>query len=201
MPSTDLISGTIGSVRKSGRVNPAKSGSPKDPLLKDVEATDFLQAVTCCTLWNAAREDLAAGKEGKQVRPVSAKRSTVLELPLEAYLKWADQVEEGFRLAGRFLRKECFYDQREVPYKTQLIPLAAVLAELGDRWLEPRIYDKLSRWFWCGVLGELYGGAVDTRIANDLEDLLAWIEDDDEVPRTVRDASFILIASTVCGAA
>lgn len=162
----------------------------EDPLLRDVEATDFLQAVTLLYTLECRREDLAAGKEGKQVRPVSAKRSTVLDLPLSAYQKWADRVERGFMLAGRFLRKECFYDRREVPYKTQLIPLAAVLTELGERWLEPRIYDKLSRWFWCGVLGELYGGSVDTRIANDLEDLLAWFEDDEQIPRTVRDASF-----------
>lgn len=162
----------------------------EDPLLRDVEATDFLQAVTLLYTLERRREDLAAGKEGKQVRPVSAKRSTVLDLPLSAYQKWTDRVERGFMLAGRFLRKECFYDRREVPYKTQLIPLAAVLTELGERWLEPRIYDKLSRWFWCGVLGELYGGSVDTRIANDLEDLFAWFEDDEQIPRTVRDASF-----------
>jgi hypothetical protein len=40
------------------------------------------------------------------------------------------------------------------------------------------------------VLGELYGGAVETRIANDYEELLAWFEDDKAIPRTVRDANF-----------
>jgi hypothetical protein len=40
-------------------------------------------------------------------------------------------------------------------------------------------------------LGELYGGAVETRIANDLEELLAWVYDDTaQVPRTIGDASF-----------
>jgi len=68
--------------------------------------------------------------------------------------------------------------------------LAAVMSHLKARWLEPRIYDKLGNWFWCGVLGELYGGAIETRIANDVEDLLAWIESDDIVPRTVADAVF-----------
>ena len=77
-----------------------------------------------------------------------------------------------------------------MPYRTQLVPLAAVLSRLGDRWLEPRIYDKLTRWFWSGVLGELYGGAVETRMANDYEELLDWFEDDDALPRTVREANF-----------
>jgi hypothetical protein len=70
------------------------------------------------------------------------------------------------------------------------VPLAAVLTHLEDKWLEPKIYDKLARWFWCGVLGELYGGAVETRIANDYEQLLQWFDDDTALPRTVFDASF-----------
>jgi hypothetical protein len=136
------------------------------------------------------KADLAAGKTGKQVRPVSAKRADVLELPLEAWQRWADEVERGFNLAAKFLRKECIYDRRELPYSTQIVPLAAVMARIGDHWLEPRIHDKLARWYWCGVLGELYGGAVETRIANDYEELLNWFEDDSAVPRTVQDASF-----------
>ena len=162
----------------------------KDPLLSGVESTDFLQAITLLHTLEKRRADVAAGKQGKQVAPVSAKRSSVLELPLEAYKNWAGKVEDGFRLAAKFLRKQSFYDVRELPYRTQIVPLAAVLTELGNRWLEPRIYDKITQWFWCGILGELYGGAVETRVANDLEELLAWVEDDTQVPRTIGDASF-----------
>ena len=43
---------------------------------------------------------------------------------------------------------------------------------------------------WSGVLGELYSGAVETRMANDYEELLDWFEDDDALPRTVREANF-----------
>ena len=161
-----------------------------DELLQNIEATDFLQAITLLHTRERKQQDIAEGRQGKQIRPVSAKRGSVLELPLEAYTRWADAVERGFRLAGRFLRKECFYDRRELPYRTQVVPLAAVLTLLGERWLEPRIYDKLARWYWCGVLGELYGGAVESRMANDLEELMAWFEDDEALPRTVVDASF-----------
>lgn len=162
----------------------------QEPLLSQVESTDFLQAITLLHTLQKRRADLAAGKQGKQVAPVSAKRSSVLELPLPAYKAWADKVEEGFRLAAKFLQKQSFYAVREVPYRTQIVPLAAVLTELRERWLEPRIYDKLTQWFWCGILGELYGGAVETRVANDLEELLRWIDNDAHIPRTVSDASF-----------
>jgi hypothetical protein len=162
----------------------------QDQLLRDIEATDFLQALTLIYTYQRKLSDIKEGKTGKKVRPVSAKRADVLELPLKIWKDYADQLEQGFHLVGKFLRKESFYAQRDVPYRTQLVALAAVLTNLGDRWLEPCIYDKLARWFWCGVLGEMYGGAVETRIANDYEELLHWFEADDDVPRTVQDATF-----------
>jgi len=171
-------------------VESRKERIERDALLKGTEASEFLQAVSLLHTHQRRQDDIAAGKTGKQVRPVSAKRADVLELPLAAWQQWADALETGFRQVGRFLRKECFFSRRELPYGTQLVPLAAVLARLGDRWLEPKIYDKLARWYWCGILGELYGGAVETRIANDYEELLRWFQDDEAVPRTVRDANF-----------
>ena len=159
-------------------------------LLGDVQSTDLLQAITLLYTRDRKLEDLKAGRTGKQVRPVSAKRASVLDLPLEVYQRWADAVERGFVEAAYFLKGECFYSRRELPYATQLVPLAAVLTLLGNRWREPRIHAKLSRWFWSGVLGELYGGAVETRIALDIEELMHWFENDGEQPRTVIDASF-----------
>lgn len=162
----------------------------KEVVLDTVEATDFLQAVSLLHSYERRQQDLAAGKIGKAVAAVSAKRVSVLALSLKDYCKWANDVEQGFLLAARFLRKQCFFASRDLPYRTQLVPLAAVLATLKERWLEPRILDKLSQWYWCGVFGELYGGAIETRIANDLEDLIAWIEDQGSEPRTVYDAAF-----------
>ncbi len=161
-----------------------------EPILEGVETTDFLQAITMLYTLKRRRADIDAGKEGKHLTPVSAKRAAILVLPLDAYHEWADEVEAGFLLTAKFLRKECLTSARDLPYRTQLAPLAAVLALLKTRWLEPRIYSKLAQWYWCGVLGELYGGAVETRIANDVEELLNWIEHDDEFPRTVLDAAF-----------
>ncbi|MBB5880180.1 hypothetical protein GGR74_001328 [Xanthomonas arboricola] len=164
----------------------------KEPILRGVENTDFLQAVTMLHTLEKRRADIEAGKTGKQVAPVSAKRASVLELPLDAYKRWANPVEQGFLRAAKFLRQECFTAPRDLPYRTQLAPLAAVLALIGadEHWREPRIHQKLAQWFWCGVLGELYGGAVETRIANDVDELLSWIEHDGQPPRTIADATF-----------
>ncbi|WP_024952360.1 GmrSD restriction endonuclease domain-containing protein [Cobetia crustatorum] len=159
-------------------------------LLAGVENTDLLIAITLLHTHARKQEDIAAGHTGKQVRPVSAKRTSVLDLPLESYKRWVDSVEKGFVEAAYFLKGECFYKRRELPYATQLVPLAAVMTLLGGSWREPRIHAKLTRWFWSGVLGELYGGAVETRIALDLEELMYWFKHDAELPRTVIDASF-----------
>ncbi len=161
-----------------------------EPVLAGLASTDFLQAITLLHTLEKRRQDVADGKTGKSISAVSAKRVSVLNLPLEAYQNWATRVEQGFLSAAKFLRKECFYTARDLPYRTQLVPLAAVLTLIGNRWLEPKIYDKLARWYWCGVLGELYGGAVETRIANDLEEMMRWFENDAEEPRTVSEASF-----------
>jgi hypothetical protein len=162
----------------------------KEPVLEQVETTDYLQAITMLHTLEKHNADLAAGKRDKQVTPVSAKRVSILGLELVDYQKWAESVEQGFMLVAKFLRKEHVRDPRELPYRTQLPPLAAVLALIKERWLEPKINDKLSRWYWCGVLGELYGGAVESRMANDVAELLEWFDDDSKLPRTVSDANF-----------
>ncbi len=175
---------------KIRNVESRKERLEKEALLKGIEATEFLQALSLLYTHELRKKDIEDGKTGKQVRPVSAKRADVLQLPLSAWKKWSDDLEVGFRQVASFLRQEYFYSRRELPYSTQLVPLAAIFTRLGGRWREQRIYDKVSRWFWSGVLGELYGGAVETRMANDYDEVLRWIEDDEALPRTVRDASF-----------
>ncbi|HMJ14671.1 MAG TPA: hypothetical protein VK524_24840, partial [Polyangiaceae bacterium] len=148
----------------------------KRPLLRDLQPTDFLQGVSLLHSFERRTLDLAAGRSGKEAAGVTAKRDHILEMPLRGFEKWAEQLTKGFEQAERFLRSEGFHHPKFLPYRTQLTPLAAVLAHLGERWLEPRIKMKLARWFWCGVLGELYGGAVETRIALDVQQLLAWCD-------------------------
>lgn len=145
------------------------------PLLGIIEPTDFLQGISLLHTYAQRSQDMQAGRTGKEITAVSAKREQILSLPLAAYQQWADKLTSGFLAADQFLRLEGFQKSDFLPYRTQLVPLAAVMVHLGDRWLEPVIHTKLARWYWSGVFGELYGGAVETRIALDLQDLIAWI--------------------------
>lgn len=148
------------------------------PLLRDTEPTDFLQGIALLHTYEQRQADLAAGKTGKDVTAVSAKREHVLLTPKDAYTKWSEPLTRGFHEAEQFLRHLGYHHPKFLPYRAQLVPLAAVLTILKERWLEPQVQDKLTRWFWCGVFGELYGGATETRIALDLQDLLAWIDNE-----------------------
>jgi hypothetical protein len=160
-------------------------------MLRDLQPTDFLQGVSLLHSFERRTQDLAAGRSGKEATGITAKREHILEMPLSAFKQWAEPLTEGYEQAERFLRSEGFHHPKFLPYRTQLTPLGAVLAQLGERWLEPQIKAKLARWFWCGVLGELYGGAVETRIALDMQQLLAWINEPLEPePATVQAAGF-----------
>jgi hypothetical protein len=172
--------------KKPGRYDRLKD----DTLLESLTPTDFIQTITLLNTYERNQDARAAGVPDSQVPGVSCKRKTMLNLTLEDYLKWAGKVEEGFTRAALFLRKECFFDSRNIPYRTQFVPLAAIMTHLGQRWLEPKVYRRLSHWYWCGVMGELYGSAIENRFANDIEDFFVWMEDEEKKPRTVFDASF-----------
>ena len=62
-------------------------------------------------------------------------------------------------------------------YTTQLIPLSVLMTALGDRAEDGLVKDKLVAWYWCGVFGEMYGAANETRYANDLSGALAWLDE------------------------
>jgi len=51
------------------------------------------------------------------------------------------------------------------------------------------VSDKLRRWYWCGVLGELYGGTTESRFARDLEEVVEWAKGG-AVPNTIAEATF-----------
>ncbi|MFE5478061.1 DUF262 domain-containing protein [Nocardia sp. NPDC056541] len=156
------------------------------PVLAAVENTDFLQALTMLT---TRKRNLADPTD----RPpaISAKREDVLKLTLADYLEWRDQLRDAFVWAATFLADRHIFAPRDVPYPKQLVPLAAVKVVLGKDANLISVSERLIRWYWCGVLGELYGSAIESRFARDIEMVPAWAQDESKVvPRTVQDANF-----------
>ena len=148
-------------------------------LLSVITATDFL---TACTL-------LSSYKRGGTV---SCKKKDVLNLTLNDYMKYADDLAEGFVEAEKILQEERIFVSRDLPYTTQLIPLAVLCTLLadGNQIKITNIKNKIKQWYWCGVFGELYGSANETRYVNDVVGVMDWIIKNGPAPKTVQESYF-----------
>ena len=167
-------------------------GSPRVDVLGSVYSTDFLQA---CALLHTREERLAkerSGVEGRSLPQVSCNRDALLRLPLDAYKKFADSVEGGFREAASFLHEQKVISQRDIPYAPLLVGLAATFAILRreEHTVSAKDRDKIARWFWSVTLGEMYGSGTETLLARDVPELVKWITESDQRPRTLDDTIF-----------
>lgn len=156
-----------------------KSNHLNGDILNVVSSTDFL---TACTL-------LATYKKGGTV---SCKKKDVLNLTLAEYEKYADALTHGFVVAEKVLKEERIFSSRDLPYTTQLIPMAVVctlLSEDGSIHIT-NVKDKIKKWYWCGVLGEMYGGANETRYVNDVVGVMSWVKNAGNIPKTIQESYF-----------
>ncbi|MCL1986638.1 MAG: DUF262 domain-containing protein [Firmicutes bacterium] len=145
-------------------------------LLSVVAANDFLSAITL----------LAQQKKGKTL---SAKRRDVLNLALADYKNHANALTDGFIRAARFIVQQGILTPKNLPYTTQFVPLSVLMTILGDRADDGVVREKLQIWYWCGIFGEMYGSANETRYASDISGVLAWLDGGEE-PNTVNRAVF-----------
>jgi hypothetical protein len=158
-------------------------------VLGNTSNTDIIQAIT---LYSTYQKRLDQIKNGNTDNPsaVSAKRKEMLNLSLEDYVKYRPEIVKGFIKASKILVQSHIFNSRDLPYSTQLVPMAATLARLGDKIDNVGNKHKLMRWFWNGVFGELYGSANETRYALDLVQVVDWIENNSAEPKTIYDANF-----------
>lgn len=149
-------------------------------VLEDIDESTYLTAITLLTSY---QNHLHHGTS------VNCKRKEVLKLSLDDYQKNADKIIQGLQSAAKLLAREKIFDKRNIPYQTQFIPLSAICAHLGNRLENDSVKEKIIRWYWCGVFGELYGGANESRFALDVQGVVAWI-DGGELPKTIQDSNF-----------
>lgn len=173
---------TLGGRKKrfADTLRPADSESG---IIAAVSNTDFLQAISLFYTRERRREAELAGRIGKDLPAITGNREALLNLPLAAYKKFEEAVESGFKKAAKFLYLLHIYRIFDLPYQSQIVPLAAILADIGDAWEHEANREKLVRWYWNGVFGELYGSAVETRIARDFIEVPLWLREDRNQPR------------------
>lgn len=151
-------------------------------LLTEITGANFLAAMTLLVSYYRRI------KSGDDERiAVTCKKKDILKLELEDYKKYRDSLVQGFCEAADFLVHQGIFRSRDLPYSSQLTPLAAILSYDRDNnnllKLGPN-KEKLAKWYWCGVFGEQYGGANEARFALDIIGVLRWINGGD-MPDTV----------------
>jgi hypothetical protein len=103
----------------------------------------------------------------------------------------APKVTDGIIEAAKFLQEQYIFSASDLPYGTQIVPLAAIFIELGPaKTNDLSTRESLAQWYWCGVLGELYGSATESRFAKDLPEVIEWITKNAPEPSTIGDATF-----------
>ncbi|MDE6834547.1 MAG: DUF262 domain-containing protein [Ruminococcus sp.] len=147
-------------------------------VMDGIDETSFLTAITLYTTYLSDKM-------------TTCKKKDVLSLSFEDYKKNRNVLLDGYRMARKFLFSQYVFRKRDLPYTTQLIPLSAICAVIGaSKFNRPRTQKILSKWFWCGIMGEMYGGANETRYATDIEDVVADIQGKDSQNRTINSAYF-----------
>lgn len=159
-------------------------------LLFNVSNTDFIQAVTLLATYYNRKNKEQENVPEDELPAITCKRKDMLSLSLQDYKKHREPIAEGFIKASKILSENHIFTARDLPYNTQLIPLAAILAVLGVRIDNVGYKKKLMQWYWCGVFGELYGSATETRYALDLPQVVEWILNNGPEPKTIYDANF-----------
>ena len=159
-------------------------------VLQSIQGDHFLQVVTLLATQAKAEAHAIELGTPNQIPGIGCKRADILNLTLAEYREWADRVENGFRDSAKFLHGQFVFTAANMPYNTQLVPLAALYVTLGAELTSANAQEKLNHWFWCGIFGEAYGSAVESQFARDLWQVARYVRGGKE-PELVTEANFI----------
>ena len=128
-------------------------------ILAGVSNTDFVEAVTLLATLERRKATLRDGTDADRASGVGSRVQACRHAAAGARrLPEVGGPADGGLQAGGAIPPHAAPLRREVlPYGSQLIPLAAILTILGHDWEPHAAREKLAPWYWCGVLGELYG--------------------------------------------
>jgi hypothetical protein len=156
-------------------------------MLEPLQDSDFLQAV--CLVSTHYRRRARVDVDLFAQPGASCKRSDILDLPLGEFIRCSPQIVAALHWTAGFLNRQGVFGAANLPYRGQVTSLAAIRAVLGEQTDVPETEDKISQWYWCGVLGEQYGGSPDSRLPRDLEQVVAWVRGG-RAPDSVAEANF-----------
>ena len=94
--------------------------------LARVSNTDIIQAVTLPATYNNRVRAKKQAVTAEELPAVRCKRKDMLSLSLKDYQKYRESIMQGFIKAAKILFENHIFTARDLPYNTQLIPLATI---------------------------------------------------------------------------
>ena len=160
-------------------------------VLRGVGGDQFLQAVALLATQKRRKGKVREQPNAppSQIPRIGCQKRDILNLTCADYKEWMGKVQAGFTEAGKFLHSQFVFKEGYVPYNTQLVPLAALFVELGHEVEPADARERLEHWYWSGIFGEAYGGAVETQYARDLVEVAEYVREG-TLPALVQEANF-----------
>ena len=132
-------------------------------ILSAIERADFITALTLLATYDK--------------KSAGCKSEDILKLDYREYLKYKSAITAGFVDAVKFLaEEEGITTKKFIPYKPQLIPMAAIFAKLNflnKNDLASR--KKIRQWYWTAVFSEAYRDGQLNRFVKDIVQVMDWI--------------------------
>ena len=140
-------------------------------ILSAIERADFITSLTLLVTYEKSFTD--------KKKSAGCKSEDILKLDYNDYLTYKPKIAEGFVEAAKFLAEEGITAKKYLPYKPQLIPMAAIFAKLNSlNKNDLAARKKIRRWYWTSVFSEAYREGQLTRFSKDIVQVTDWILDD-----------------------
>ena len=160
-------------------------------VLHGVQSDQFLQVVALLSTYENRQRAIENGiGDETSVPSIACGKREILRLDRSEYEKWATIATSGFIKAGSFLHRQCVFRYWDIPYRTQIVPLAVLYASMGNEIEPADAQRRLEKWFWSGVFGEVYGGATEAQFARDVQHVPKFVREGGSL-QILDEASFV----------
>jgi hypothetical protein len=125
-------------------------------------------------------------------KALECKRKNMLkDLSSEDIEKYWDECAKSLEKSLNLLKAEYGCPSPDyLPYSTILVPFSLAVDFIENKVKLEQRKDadrKLERWYWASVFSERYDSATDTKSKTDINEIIAWIEDDAKVPTAIKE--------------
>lgn len=79
-------------------------------------------------------------------------------------------------------------DRANIPFLSVIPVLAALLTVAKKKSNKAACFAKVKQWYWSSVFTNAYSSGVDSQMSADFVDVSLWFDDDEQIPRVVREA-------------